>query len=130
MQQVSDRFASSELASQRTMFLRGRSGLATAAELDDAAAVALGRTAFWQGRELLHGFAFSGFAPALFLAGIGFAVEGLGNGGGTTDIAQLQDFDMKFAAFVADAEHVANADIAGRLGFDLIGMDAAEIAGL
>jgi hypothetical protein len=79
---------------------------------------------------LLHGFSLGGFAQALFLAGLGFTVEGLGDGGGTADITQLQDFDVKFAALVSDAEHVPYADIFRGLGFDLVGMDAAEIAGL
>ena len=83
-----------------------------------------------QGRELLHCFAFSGFALTVFLAGFGFAVEGLGDGSGTAHFAELKNFDLEFAAFVADAEHVADADIAGRLGFDLVGADSAEVAGL
>lgn len=47
--------ADSSAASQRTDSSPG-------AELDDAAAVALGGAAFGQGCELLHGFALGGFA--------------------------------------------------------------------
>jgi hypothetical protein len=53
----------------------------------------------------------------------------LGDCGRTANFAQLQDFDLEFTALVSDAEHVANADIAGRLGFDLIGTDATKVAG-
>jgi hypothetical protein len=100
------------------------------AELDDAAAVAFGGAAFGQGSVLLHGFSLGGFALALFLARFCFAIEGLGNGGGTADFTEVKDFDVKFAALVSDAEHVAYTDIARGLGFDLVGADAAEIAGL
>jgi hypothetical protein len=100
-----------------------------AAELDDAAAVALGGAAFRQRRILLHSFTFGGFALALLLAGFGFAIQGLRNGGRTAHIGYLQDFNMKFAALVADAEHVAEMDLARRFGFYFVGTNTAKVAG-
>ena len=98
--------------------------------MDDATAVAFGGAAFGKGSVLLHGFSLGGFALSLFLACFGFAIEVLGNGGGTADFTEVQDFDVKFAALVFDAKHVAYTDIARGLGFDFVGVNAAEIAGL
>jgi len=98
--------------------------------LDDATAVAFGRTAFGEGSVLLHGFSLGGFALALFFAGFGFAVEGLRNGGGTADFTEVQDFNVKLAALVLDAKHVAYPHIAGGLDSDFVGVNPAEIAGL
>jgi len=71
---------------------------------------------------------FGGFAAGLF-AGFGFAVEGLCDGGGGSLLAEGEDFDVEFAAFVLDVEHVADADFAGGLGEDVVGEDAVEVAG-
>ena len=81
-------------------------------------------------RVLLHRFALGGFALPLFLAGFGFAVEGLRHCRRTAHFAQLQNLDVKLAAFVFDAQHVADADIARGLGFNFVGVDAAQVAGL
>jgi hypothetical protein len=71
---------------------------------------------------------FGGFA-ARFFAGFGFAVEGLGDGGGAALLAEGEDLDLEVAAFVFDAEHVADADFAS--GFDrlLVRENALQFAG-
>ena len=69
---------------------------------------------------LLHGFSLGGFALALLFAGFGFAVEGLCDCGGTAGFTELQDFDVKFAAFISDTEPVADVDIARGFGFDFV----------
>ena len=72
---------------------------------------------------------FRGFAAALF-AGFGLAVEGLGDSGTGALLAQGQDFDVEFAAFVFDVQHVTDADLPGRFGGLAVGEDALQFAGL
>jgi hypothetical protein len=72
---------------------------------------------------LLDGFA------AEFFALFGFAVEGLGDGGGSALLAEGEDFDVEFAAFVFDVERVADVDLAGGLGGVVVREDAVELAG-
>jgi hypothetical protein len=90
--------------------------------------VALGGAACGDGRELLHGLSLGGQLEARFLAGFGFGVESLGDGGGAAHLAEGEDLDVEFAAFIADVEHVSDADFAGGLGLDFVGVDAAEVA--
>ena len=97
-----------------------RQTLGSSAKLDDAATVALGGAALGQWRELLHGLAFGGQLEAGFLAGFGFAIEGLRHGGGTAHVAEREDFDVEFSAFIFDGEHVAVVDLAGGFGLDTI----------
>ena len=104
--------------------------LAAAAELDDVAAVAFRRAVGGDRSELLHGLALGGELEARFFAGFGFSVEGLGDGGGAAHLAEGENLDVEFAALIADVEHVVDADVAGWLGLDFVGVDAAEIAGL
>ena len=61
---------------------------------------------------------------------VGFAVEGLGDGGWAADLADAEDFDFKITGLDADGEAVANAYVAGRLGGVAVGGDAAQVAGL
>ncbi len=79
--------------------------------------------------KLPHGFALGGGLEAGLNAGLGFAIEGLGHGGGAAHLAQDQDFNLELAAFIADGEHVSEADFTGELGLDTVGVDAAEVAG-
>ena len=104
--------------------------LSFAAELDDAAAVALGGAALGEGGELLHGLAFGGEVEAGCLALFGFAIEGLGDGSGAAHVAELEDFNVELAALVADDKVVAHMDLAGGLGLDAVGVNAAQLAGL
>lgn len=99
-----------------------------AAELDDAAAVALGWTALRQRGEFLHRLALGGNLEARCLAVICFAVESLRYRCGAAQFAQQQYFDLKLAAFIPDEEHIAKADFAGRLGRDTVRVDAPEFA--
>ena len=49
--------------------------------------------------------------------------------GGAALLAEGEDFDVEFAAFVFDVEHVADADLAGGLGGLVVRGDAIELAG-
>jgi hypothetical protein len=100
------------------------------AELNDAAAVALGGAAFRERGELLHGLSFGGFALTAFFALVGLPVQGLSDRGGATDVRDRQDFDVELGGFVLDAEHVPQMNFACGLGLDFVGADPAKIAGL
>ena len=105
-------------------------GLASLAELNDAAAIALVGAACGQLLPLVGGFALGSDFETLLAAGLGFAVERLGNRRGAANVAEKKDFDFKLAAFVGDAQHVSDADVARGLGGDLsVGLNAAEFAG-
>ena len=101
-----------------------------ATEAVDEAAVAFGGAFGWSGEvEWAKKLALlDGLAAKLF-AGFGFAVEGLGDGGGTALLAESEDFDLELAAFVFDVEHVAEADLAGGFGGLVIREDAVHVAG-
>lgn len=98
--------------------------------MDEAAVAFVG--AFGRGGGIGHGAEelafFGGFAASLF-AGLSFAVEGLRDRGGGSLLAEGEDFDVELAAFVFDVKHVADADLAGGLGEDIVGEDAVEVAG-
>ena len=51
------------------------------------------------------------------------------NGGRGADVTEREHFDFEVAGVVSDLEHVANANLARRLGLLAVGLDAAEIAG-
>ncbi len=104
--------------------------LLSAAELDDAAAVALGGTALGQGRELLHGLAFGGCFGARSNAGFTFAIEGLRHRRRTAHLAQSENFYLKISALVLHFKMVTDMNLAGGLGFVAIGEDAAQVTGL
>jgi len=97
----------------------------------DQATVAFGGTFGWG--SVSHGAEefsfFGGLATGLF-ALFGLAVEGLGDGGGAALLAEGEDFDVEFAAFVLDVEHVTDADLTGRFGGLVVRGDAIEFAGL
>jgi hypothetical protein len=76
--------------------------LPSAAELDDAAAIAFGGPVDRDGSVFLHGLAFFGGFGAGGFAGFGFAVEGLRYGGWAAHLAEREDFNVKLAAFVPD----------------------------
>jgi hypothetical protein len=105
---------------------------AVAAEAVDEAAVAFVGALAGSGCGPGHGaeeFAFFGCFAAGFFALFGFAIEGLRDGGGASLLAEGDDLDVKFAAFVFDVEHVANVDLAGGLGGVVVREDAVQVAG-
>src|SRR4051812_10835327 len=81
--------------------------LAAAAELDDAAAVALVGASGGELLELVHGFALGGGFQAQLAAFFRLAVEGLGGCGRSADLTQPQHLDLKLTAGRGDAQHVA-----------------------
>jgi len=99
------------------------------AELAESAAVALGGASCGGGGEVHEGLAFFGGLATGFAAGVGFLVERLGDGGGAAEVAEGEDVDFELAAFGADLEAIADADVAA--GFDrlVVGLDAVEFAG-
>ena len=96
----------------------------------DEAAVALGGSARWGGTTGKHEFALFNGLGARLLALVCLAIEFLGYGCGATHLAEGEDFKGEVACLVADLELVANADFACRLGDDVVGEDASELAGL
>jgi hypothetical protein len=97
--------------------------------LDDVAAVAFGRASGGKLFEFLHGSALGGNFLAELSAGFGFAVESLGDGGWAADIAEEQDFYVKFSAVVGHAEHVGDANLTRWFGGLIVGLHASELAG-
>jgi hypothetical protein len=110
-----------------------RSGFsAVAAEAVNETAVAFVGALVGSGCGPGHGaeeLALFGGLAAGFFARFGFAVEGLGDGGGAALLAEHEDLDFKLAAFVFDVEHVADADLAGGLGGLVVREDAVQVAG-
>jgi hypothetical protein len=104
-------------------------GLPFAAELDDAATVALGWAVLRQRRELLQRLALGGKLEARRFALFCFAAEGLRHCSGAAHFAEQEYLDLKLAALVSDEEHIADTDFASGLGLDAVRMDAAEFAG-
>jgi hypothetical protein len=104
--------------------------LSSSAEPIDLAAVAFGGFRHRQEAfDLLHGFQLRCEFEAQLAAGVGFAIERLGYGCRAAHLAQGENFNLKFAAFVFDFEHVADTNIAGGLGEVAVGLDAAHLAG-
>lgn len=101
-----------------------------ASETVDHTTVALGGAAFPAGVHLRHGFALLGCFGAGGAAGIGFREQGLGDGGGAAEFAELEDGYGEFADFVFDDEGITDADFAGGFGGVAIGGDAVQITGL
>ena len=95
----------------------------------DLAAVFFGGAAGGRGFEEEAGFALFGDEGAGGVAGFGFLIEGLGDGGGSADFADGEDFDLEVSTVIFDGEHVADADFAGGARGLLVRLDAAEIAG-
>jgi len=48
---------------------------------------------------------------------------------GAALLAEGEDLNVEFAAFVFDVEHVADVDLAGGLGGLVVGEDAVQVAG-
>jgi hypothetical protein len=103
---------------------------ASSAELDDSAAVAFGRASCGQLFELAHSFALGCNFLAEFAAGVGLAVEGLGDGSGAAHFAEEENFDFEVTALVGDTQHVADADFARGFGSLAVGFDPAEFTGM
>ena len=102
--------------------------LRAAAELNDAAPIALARPVRGQGRKLLHGFALCCNAQAGLAAGVSLAVEGLRHRCRTADVADGEHIDFKAAGVVFDLQAVAGMDIACGFGAQAIRIDPAHIA--
>lgn len=103
--------------------------LGPAAELDDAAAVALAGPVRGQRCELLHGFTLVGNLETCFAAGFGLAVKGLCHRRWASDVAHAEDIDLEAAGIVFDLQAIAGADVACRFGAEAIRFDPAQIAG-
>jgi hypothetical protein len=112
------------------LHINRRNALVVAAEAVDEAAIALGGAFGGSGEvEWAEEFALLGCVAAELFAGFGFAVEGLGDGGGAALLAEGEDFDLELAGFIFDVEHVADADLAGGLGRLVVRSDAVHVAG-
>jgi hypothetical protein len=89
------------------------------------AAVTFGGAAGGENFELAGGFTFGGDFFAQDAAGIGFAVESLGDGSWPSGVAEEKDFDFEIATVVGDAEHVSDADLARWFGGLVVGLNSA-----
>ncbi len=72
---------------------------------------------------------FGGEFHSLFAAGFGFTVEGLRDGCRTAHFAQGENLDFVFSSLIFDLKHIADADVASRLGKMFVGFDTAHLAG-
>lgn len=113
----------------RRVFCVSAPGLGSLPKLNNPSPVALGWPAREPGDELLHGFALHGNHQARFAARIRLAVERLGNGCRTANVAHRKDLDFKTAAFVLNHELVAAANLARGLGSQPVRFNSAQIAG-
>src|SRR5579883_1918846 len=100
-----------------------------AADLSDRAAVTLGGAAARETFDARHQFSFfSGFASRL-AALFGFAIERLRDGSRSSHFAEFENFNVKFAAVVLNAKHIAGLDVASGLGGLAVEIDPSEFAG-
>lgn len=102
--------------------------LCASPKLVDLPAIPLRGAAKGRRREVHHGPALFGNFSAGCATGVGFPVEGLGNDGGATNVAELQNLDFEFGALGFDLKHVPHVDFACRLRRLLVGLDASEFA--
>ena len=96
----------------------------------DETAVAFGWAFGW--RVVSHGaeeLAFFCSSSASLFAFVGFAVEGLGDGGRAALLAEGEDLDVELAAFVFDVQQIADANLTRRLGGLAVREDPLELAG-
>lgn len=103
--------------------------LRTAAELDDAAAVALGRAALRPRLELVQALAFGGNFEAQLTAGVRLAVERLSDRGWAADVAYGENFNVEIAGIVGDVQLVAGMNLARRFDALPSRLDPPEFAG-
>ena len=76
-----------------------------------------------------HGFAlFRGFAAG-FAASFSFLVEGLRDGSGAANVAELKDLYLELPTFGFNLHHVAYMDLTRRFGRLLMDLDTSKIAG-
>jgi len=121
------------IASGKIPFLWGdlfRDGfvLTSISKLDNLAAITLGGPAFRRGREEPECLTFFCQLQSKLAACIGFTTESLGDCRRTTHYAELQNFNFKLVGVSFDAQQVAKADVAPRLGRLAVALNPAEIA--
>lgn len=102
----------------------------SAAKTVDLATIALGGSILRKLFELQHRFPLLRQPGARLAAAICFAIESLGDGGGTSHLAKGQNFHLKIASFAFYLQQIADTDFARRLGGLAIGFYAAEVAGV
>jgi hypothetical protein len=100
------------------------------AEANDLAAVVFGGASWREDLPLVLGFAFGGGLFAALNALLGFTIESLRNGGGTADVAEVENFDFEFAAIVGDSEAGSDVDFASGLGGLSVELNSAEFTRL
>jgi hypothetical protein len=102
----------------------GHSG--PAAETREFPAIAFGRPAFPERFELGECFTLLCQFQAQFTAGVCFTVECLSHGGGSADLAQLQDINFEVTSVVFDVEAVPYVDLAGRFARLAVRLNPAQ----
>jgi hypothetical protein len=61
---------------------------------------------------------------------LGFTIESLRNGCGAADIAEIENFNLEFAAIVGDAEADSDVDFASGFSGLSVELNSAEFTGL
>src|SRR5215469_580859 len=98
-------------------------------KLVDLASISLRGPCYRRRREMHHGFALFRDFAAGFAAGFSFLIEGLCDGSGAANVAELKNLHLELPTFGFDLQHVADVDLASRFGRLLIGLDTSEITG-
>ena len=101
----------------------------SAAELDDPPAVPFGGAPGRQDFELPRGFALGRGSLARLTAGLGLPVKRLRHRGRTADLTHTRYLHFELAAVVADAQRIADSDLAGRFGDLAVGENPPQFAG-
>src|SRR5690242_6071212 len=92
--------------------------------------VALRRPALGNGACLHQRLSLFGGLQAQLAARFTLAVERLRDGSRSANLAEQQNFDLELAGFVADAQPVADANLARRLGALPVPLNPAQVAGV
>ncbi len=76
-----------------------------------------------------HGFSFFDELKAGSAAGLGFAVEGLGDDGGAAHFADTENLDLERAGIVLHLQQITDPHFAGGFGGLAVGFNSVEITG-
>src|SRR6185437_16121607 len=99
-------------------------------ELNNSAPVSLGWTPGWRRRESIHEFPLFSYLLPHCAALFSFAIKRLRHACRPANLAQLQDLNLKVAAFSFDPQHIAYFYFARRLHKLIVRLNPAEFASL
>jgi hypothetical protein len=105
------------------------SSSASSQELNDSAPVAFGRPALRKRFKFARRFPLGGSLRACLAAGFGFLIKSLSGGCWAAYIADSNHFDFKLTTIIGDPQHIARANVAGRLDYLPVAEYPAKVAG-